>query len=349
MFNFNGKSELSDNNKSDNSSASLHEFPNCKSPKRMQKHLDKLPPVPFEEQLTKASDWVRDKLTYDQKILCIGHELPARLQDGPQCGIVSLWMAGQFLDPSNDTDVADIQDKAIEMQFTKHGEMFSAKNMAKLAKTVYKCDAKKVKGSHGILNDKKSLLKVIAGEEEKLIMVPYDSDADQWPSLRNGHKAHWGVIFGLALMMPYKNEAFDQAKILDGYTSYLKPPLSQKTLDTILAEKEVKYLLMVRQSKSKRIFFFNSRQLAESNNNMTGYSTNHRHHELFMHDGFVMPPGGIKYGLKGQLVFLNKKNSGNGNATDDENNESNEEDTSTDEEKIESDEEKTSDDGDKSV
>ena len=181
-------------------------------------------------------------------------------------------------------------------------------------------------------------------------MVPYDSDADQWPSLRNGHKAHWGVIFGLALMMPYKNEAFDQAKILDGYTSYLKPPLSQKTLDTILAEKEVKYLLMVRQSKSKRIFFFNSRQLAESNNNMTGYSTNHRHHELFMHDGFVMPPGGIKYGLKGQLVFLNKKNSGkNGNATDDENNESNEEDTSTDEEKIESDEEKTSDDGDKSV
>ena len=73
-------------------------------------------------------------------------------------------MAGQFLDPSNDTDVADIQDKAIEMQFTKHGEMFSAKNMAKLAKTVYKCDAKKVKGSYGILNDKKSLLKVIAGK-----------------------------------------------------------------------------------------------------------------------------------------------------------------------------------------
>ena len=62
------------------------------------------------------------------------------------------------------TDVADIQDKAIEMQFTKHGEMFSAKNMAKLAKTVYKCDAKKVKGSYGILSDKKSLLRVIAGK-----------------------------------------------------------------------------------------------------------------------------------------------------------------------------------------
>ena len=36
---------------------------------------------------------------------------------------------------------------------------------------------------------------------------------------------------------------------------------------------------------------------------------------------------------QGQLVFLNKKNSGNGHATDDENNESNNEDISTDEEK----------------
>merc|ERR1711935_824460 len=150
--------------------------------------------------------------------------------------------------------------------------------------------------------------------------------------------------------MPCKNKAFDNAKILDGYVSYLKPPLSQATIDAILDDiKDIKFLLMVRQSKSKRVFFFNSRRMADSNNNLDGYSMNHRHHELFMHDGFVMPPGGLKSGLKGQLVFLNKKNSGNGNATDDENNESNEEDTYTDEEKIESDEEKTSDDGDKSV
>ena len=70
----------------------------------------------------------------------------------------------------------------------------------------------------------------VLGEDEKLIMVPYDSDADQWPSMRKGHKAHWGVIFGLALMMPCKNKAFDNAKILDGYVSYLKPPLSQATI-----------------------------------------------------------------------------------------------------------------------
>ena len=73
-------------------------------------------------------------------------------------------MAGQFLDPSNDKDVIDIQDKAIEMRFTKHGEMFSAKNMAKLATTVFKCEAEKVKGSHEILNNLKTMLNILAGE-----------------------------------------------------------------------------------------------------------------------------------------------------------------------------------------
>ena len=72
-------------------------------------------------------------------------------------------MAGQFLEPSNDKDVVDIQDKAIEMQFTKHGEMFSAKNMAKLAATVFNCEAEKVKGSHEILNNMKTLLKLLTG------------------------------------------------------------------------------------------------------------------------------------------------------------------------------------------
>lgn len=55
-----------------------------KSPAKMQKHLENLPPLSFEEQIIKASEWVKDSLLYDEKILCIGHEIPAKLQDGPQ-------------------------------------------------------------------------------------------------------------------------------------------------------------------------------------------------------------------------------------------------------------------------
>ena len=56
----------------------------CKSPKKMQKHLENLPPIPFDQQLIKASEWVKDSLCFDEKILCIGQEIPAKLQDGPQ-------------------------------------------------------------------------------------------------------------------------------------------------------------------------------------------------------------------------------------------------------------------------
>ena len=56
----------------------------CKSPARMQRHLEKLPPVPFDAQLINAAEWVKESLCYDEKILCIGHEIPGKLQDGPQ-------------------------------------------------------------------------------------------------------------------------------------------------------------------------------------------------------------------------------------------------------------------------
>ena len=122
-------------------------------------------------------------------------------------------MAGQHLDPENDWEVSDIQEKATALNYTKHGEMFSANNMAKLAKKVFDCQAEKVKGSHEILTKLPKLLDLLINER-KLILVPYDSDADQWPCLRKGHKAHWGLIFGLALIMPYKNKVFYEAKHL---------------------------------------------------------------------------------------------------------------------------------------
>ena len=142
-------------------------------------------------------------------------------------------MAGQYLSPSNAHDVFDIQERAQELNYTRHGEMFSCLNMAKLANELFECKAHREKGSHGILTKLETMLEILA-KEEKLILVPYDSGADQWPQMAKGDKAHWGVIFGIALMMPFKNKVFDQAEHLDGYLSYIKPPLTQETIDEIL-------------------------------------------------------------------------------------------------------------------
>ena len=70
--------------------------------------------------------------------------------------------------------------------------MFSAKNMAKLAKNIFSCEAEKVTASSTPLTDLEKLLQLI-GFEQKIIMVPYDSDADQWPCTRKGERAHWGL------------------------------------------------------------------------------------------------------------------------------------------------------------
>ena len=142
-------------------------------------------------------------------------------------------MAGQYLCPENAHDVCDIYEKAQELNYTRHGEMFSALNMAKLANELFECKAHNEKGSYKTLNNLEKMLEFIV-RDEKLILIPYDSGADQWPQMAKGDKAHWGVIFGIALMMPFKNKVFDQAEHLDGYLSYIKPPLTQETIDEIL-------------------------------------------------------------------------------------------------------------------
>ena len=71
-------------------------------------------------------------------------------------------MAGQVIDPSINLDVSEIQEKAISKDFTRHGEMFSAKNMSTLAKQIYNCDLQHIKkGSQETLRDLKTLLKLI--------------------------------------------------------------------------------------------------------------------------------------------------------------------------------------------
>ena len=80
--------------------------------------------------------------------------------------------------------------------------------------------------------------------------------------------------------------------------------------------------------------------MVESNNNLVGYKDRHKHYELFMKEGFILPKGGVKAGLKGQLVILNRKNLNTAN-DDDEIEEQNDDHENVNEEKNESNEEVT--------
>ena len=105
-------------------------------------------------------------------------------------------------------------------------------------------------------------------------------------------------------------------------------------------DEKIKFLLVTRQSKSKRLFMYNPKLMVESNNNLVGYKDRHKHYELFMKEGFILPKGGVKAGLKGQLVILNRKNLDTAN-NDDENEEQNDDHENVNEESNESNEEVT--------
>ncbi|KAL1491056.1 hypothetical protein ABEB36_011709 [Hypothenemus hampei] len=87
--------------------------------------------------------------------------LKSYLQDGPQCG------------------------------FTNNGEIFSVDYMVQLAKTVLK--AKTIELYSRALNCQKIKDFILSGG---YLLVPYDTNKDNYPGLHTGHKAHWCAISG---------------------------------------------------------------------------------------------------------------------------------------------------------
>ncbi|CAJ0582760.1 unnamed protein product, partial [Mesorhabditis spiculigera] len=113
-------------------------------------------------------------------------------QTGPQCGIVALAMGYNAMTGMNDDrdHSPRILKNAIDMGFTKQGEMFEAYNMARLARASF---------------DRIHAMCVPAPRQHELIMhinhggvvlFPYDADRDHRPAQRNGASAHWCLING---------------------------------------------------------------------------------------------------------------------------------------------------------
>ncbi|XP_064485016.1 actin maturation protease-like isoform X2 [Ornithodoros turicata] len=120
------------------------------------------------------------------------------IQNGPQCGIVALSMATQLLKASVTVD--RICQEAQILKFTAKGEMFSVENMKVLAETVLgTCDAQVLHSSSSAPGQ--IIMHLLQG---KPLLVPYDSDHNFEPCMRNGQSAHWAVLHGTLLAEPYQ-------------------------------------------------------------------------------------------------------------------------------------------------
>ncbi|KAM9112944.1 actin maturation protease isoform 1-T2 [Pangshura tecta] len=225
--------------------------------------------------------------------LLYNRAVPSLIQEGPQCGLVALWMAGSLLSLSQDVSLERIMQVALERGYTAQGEMFSAADMARLAEELFQCQAELLSGGLEGENRGKILRHLTTGCP---LLLPYDEDSNHEPCRRRGYKAHWAVVSGLLLGL--RTGTLSPACREDGEISGLfrpgpacPPPAPHDVLEIYLLSK---------QGKSWRPQLWRYRQAHESNAQLTDFCPKRAG------DGkvYVVPAGGVRAGLCGKTVLL---------------------------------------------
>nr|XP_031537666.1 UPF0692 protein C19orf54 homolog isoform X5 [Vicugna pacos] len=67
----------------------------------------------------------KDRFRSDLQWILFCADVPSLIQEGPQCGLVALWMAGTLLAPHSGIPLERVVQVAMERGYTAHGEMFS--------------------------------------------------------------------------------------------------------------------------------------------------------------------------------------------------------------------------------
>nr|XP_045592215.1 uncharacterized protein LOC123754096 [Procambarus clarkii] len=172
-------------------------------------------PSPEEEiRLTFANvkDW--GILDEDVETLSLYTQLRPVIQQGPQCGIVALSMASQVFPET--VEVVELLEAAKKLGYSCHGEMFSCDAMAKLAGGINGMEATV---RRDVLCNPRNILELLM--QGDLILVPYDAERNHMPGLRNGYKAHWGVVCGCLVQCQSLNMYMGGSSKIDNNVDHL--------------------------------------------------------------------------------------------------------------------------------
>ncbi|XP_052008840.1 UPF0692 protein C19orf54 homolog [Xyrauchen texanus] len=231
----------------------------------------------------------------DLQWLLFNKYVPSLIQDGPQCGLVALWMATHLLQPPKMVSMETVTQAARDKGYTAQGEMFSASDMTKLADEVCACRVQRLSG--GMMGDNTAvILKHLTGGQP--ILIPYDEDFNHEPCLRNGHKAHWAVVSGILLGV--RQGCVDSKRFPTDVTlPWLH--LSQNGASISWPTDGIEDMfVLAKQGKSLRYQLWKFETIAQSNAQLKEMDPQRAS------DGtcYVLPPGGVQEGLAGQMVLL---------------------------------------------
>ncbi|XP_078236004.1 actin maturation protease isoform X2 [Pogona vitticeps] len=227
------------------------------------------------------------------KWLLFNNPVPSLIQEGPQCGLVALWMAGALLSLPRARSLERIVQVALERGYTAQGEMFSAADMATLAKEVFPCQTELLSGGLEGQNHRRILQHLWSGFP---VLIPYDEDNNHEPCLRKGHKAHWAIASGalLGLKRGVQLPPCREDEEIPGLF-HAGPAVSALSLDAV-----AETYLLAKQGKSCRYQLWSYTQVQESNGQLTDFSPKRAS------DGkvYIVPAGGVREGLCGKAVLL---------------------------------------------
>ncbi|XP_077707189.1 actin maturation protease isoform X3 [Canis aureus] len=92
----------------------------------LKEALEKAGPVPSSrDDVKRLLKLHKDRFRSDLQWILFCADLPSLIQEGPQCGLVALWMAGTLLAPPSGIPLEKLVQVAMERGYTAQGEMFS--------------------------------------------------------------------------------------------------------------------------------------------------------------------------------------------------------------------------------
>lgn len=234
----------------------------------------------------------------DLQWILVNTYVPSLIQDGPQCGLVALWMAAQLRQPQLSVDMETVVQAALRRGYTAQGEMFSADNMALLAEEVCGCKADLLSG--GLCgNNAETIITHLWGRQP--VLIPYDEDFNHEPCQRSGHRAHWAVASGVLLGLNQQSVSTDHTEP-DLTLSWLHLVTDSSPSCPVGAAVREVYIL-AKQGKSLRYQLWSLDSVAQSNEQLRTMDPQRAN------DGtqYVVPPGGVEAGLAGKVVLLHTR------------------------------------------
>ncbi|XP_035535772.1 UPF0692 protein C19orf54 homolog isoform X2 [Morone saxatilis] len=225
--------------------------------------------------------------------------VPSLIQDGPQCGLVALWMSAHLRQPQLSIDMETVVQTALSRGYTAQGEMFSAENMALLAEEVCGCKAELLSGGlRG--NNAATIISHLWGRQP--VLIPYDEDYNHEPCQRSGHRAHWAVASGVLLGLE-PGSVIKEPTQPDPTLPWLSLAADSSSQCPVGSTAVEEVYILAKQGKSLRYQLWSLDSVAQSNEQLKTMDPQRAN------DGsrYVVPQGGVEAGLAGQAVLLHTR------------------------------------------